>query len=194
MTRSDVSDEELAKLVERVREATGALMQGDVRRYLGLVNHAPDYTLMPPTGGPTRHGFGASPAGVEGWRRAYEGRTVILSIRPEDLEDAALASDTPSDRRLHGNVVLREGLGSEIVAHFDIDARPALTDDVRELAADVGEELTVQAPHTRMVGRFGAGSAVHGDQEAEVAVDTRALHFFDPDTGAGIYDTDSRRS
>lgn len=61
MTRSDVSDEELAKLVERVREATGALMQGDVRRYLGLVNHAPDYTLMPPTGGPTRHGFGASP-------------------------------------------------------------------------------------------------------------------------------------
>jgi hypothetical protein len=45
-----------------------------------------------------------------------------------------------------------------------------------------------------MVGRFGAGSAVHGDQEAEVAVDTRALHFFDPDTGAGIYDTDSRRS
>jgi multiple sugar transport system ATP-binding protein len=128
------------------------------------------------------------------WRRAYEGRTVILSIRPEDLEDAALASDTPSDRRLHGNVVLCEGLGSEIVAHFDIDARPALTDDVRELAADVGEELTVQAPHTRMVGRFGAGSAVHGDQEAEMAVDTRALHFFDPDTGAGIYDTDSRRS
>jgi hypothetical protein len=39
--------EELGKLIERVREATGALMQGDARRYLGLINHALDYTLMP---------------------------------------------------------------------------------------------------------------------------------------------------
>ena len=123
--------------------------------------------------------------------RAYEGRTVILGIRPEDLEDAALAPETAPDRRLRGSVVLREALGSEIVAHFDIDARPALTDDVRELAADVGAELTNQAPHTTMVGRFRADSAVHAGQQAEVAVDTRALHFFDPDTGAGIYDTDS---
>ena len=123
--------------------------------------------------------------------RAYEGRTIILGIRPEDLEDAALAPETAPDRRLRGSVVLREALGSEIVAHFDIDARPALTDDVRELAADVGKELTNQAPHTTMVGRFRADSAVHAGQQAEVAVDTRALHFFDPDTGAGIYDTDS---
>jgi multiple sugar transport system ATP-binding protein len=125
--------------------------------------------------------------------RGYEGRTVILGIRPEDLEDAALAPETAPDRRLRGSVVLREALGSEIVAHFDIDARPALTDDVRELAADVGEELTDQAPHTTMVGRFRADSAVHAGQQAEVAVETRALHFFDPDTGAGIYDTDSAR-
>jgi multiple sugar transport system ATP-binding protein len=124
--------------------------------------------------------------------RAYEGRRIILGIRPEDLEDAGLLPDTPPARRLRGNVVLREALGSEIVAHFDIDARPALTDDVRELAADVGEELNNQAPHTTMVGRFGADSAIHKGQQVEVAVDTRALHFFDPDTGAGIYDTDSR--
>jgi multiple sugar transport system ATP-binding protein len=126
--------------------------------------------------------------------RAYAGRTVILGVRPEDLEDAALAPGAAPDRRLRGSVVLREALGSEIVAHFDIDARPALTDDVRELAADVGEELTNQAPHTTMVGRFRADSAVLAGQQAEVAVDTRALHFFDPDTGAGIYDSNSRGS
>jgi multiple sugar transport system ATP-binding protein len=125
---------------------------------------------------------------------AYEGRTVILGVRPEDLEDAALVPDAPADRRLRGNVVLREALGSEIVAHFDIDARPALTDDVRELAADVGEELTDHAPHTTIVGRFRADSLAHAGEEVEVAVDTRALHFFDPETGAGIYDTDSRGS
>jgi multiple sugar transport system ATP-binding protein len=126
--------------------------------------------------------------------RTYEGRRVILGVRPEDLEDATLAPETPLDRRLHGRVVLREALGSEIVVHFEIDARPALTDDVRELAADVGEELTDQAPHTTMVGRFDARSSVREGDLAEVAVDTRALHFFDPDTGAGIYDSDSRRN
>jgi hypothetical protein len=53
MTHPDITDDDLGKLVERVREAAGALMQGDVRRYFALVNEAPDYTLMPPTGGPT---------------------------------------------------------------------------------------------------------------------------------------------
>jgi multiple sugar transport system ATP-binding protein len=122
----------------------------------------------------------------------YEGRAVVLGIRPEDLEDAALAPDTPQHQRLRGRVTLREALGSEILAHFNIDARPALTDDVRELAADVGEEVTDRAPHTTMVGRFGARSAISKGQEADVAVDTHALHFFDPATGAGIYDTNSK--
>jgi len=71
MAHGEITDEELAELVERVREATGALMQGDVRRYLGLVNHAPDYTLMPPTGGPTRRGFDSSRAAVGGLEQTF---------------------------------------------------------------------------------------------------------------------------
>ncbi len=73
MTQPDVTDEDLRELVERVREATGALMQGDVRRYLALVNHAPDYTLMPPTGGPTKRGFDASPPNVEALEKTFAG-------------------------------------------------------------------------------------------------------------------------
>jgi ketosteroid isomerase-like protein len=56
MTRRANSHDDLGDLVARVRESTGALIQGDVRRYFELVDEAPDYTLMPPTGGPTRHG------------------------------------------------------------------------------------------------------------------------------------------
>jgi multiple sugar transport system ATP-binding protein len=124
--------------------------------------------------------------------RRYEGRTVILGIRPEDLEDAELAPDTPPDQRLRGQVVLREALGAEIMAHFEIDARPALTEDVRELAQDAGEELhETTEEKTEMVGRFGARSTVQEGKPVEVAVDTRALHFFDLDTGAGIYDSDT---
>jgi multiple sugar transport system ATP-binding protein len=123
----------------------------------------------------------------------HEGRKVVLGIRPEDLEDAALAPDVPADRRIRGRVELREALGSEIMVHFTVDAPPALTEDVRELAQDLGDERAVQEAseekaHTTMVGRFGARSRVQKGETAEVCVDTRSLHFFDPETGLGIYD------
>jgi len=71
--RLSITDADLGKLVERVREAAGALMRGEVRRYFELVNEAPDYTLMPPNGGPTRHGRDASPASVEALEEFFAG-------------------------------------------------------------------------------------------------------------------------
>src|SRR5215204_6486118 len=59
----------------------------------------------------------------------FEGRDVIIGIRPEDLEDAALVPDTPADQRIKGEVLLREALGSEILVHFGTDATPAQTDE-----------------------------------------------------------------
>ena len=126
--------------------------------------------------------------------KSYEGKKVVLGIRPEDLEDAAIAKDVPADRRLRGKVELIEALGSEIMAHFTIDAPPALTEDVKELAQDVGDERAVEEAaegsrqHTTMVGRFDSRAEVKEGEIAEVAVDTRGLHFFDPETGLGIYD------
>jgi multiple sugar transport system ATP-binding protein len=126
--------------------------------------------------------------------KSYEGKKVVLGIRPEDLEDAAIDKDVPPDRRLHGKVELVEALGSEILAHFTIDAPPALTEDVKELALDVGDERAVKdaaegsKQHTTIVGRFDPRAEVKEGEIAEVAVDTRGLHFFDPETGLGIYD------
>jgi multiple sugar transport system ATP-binding protein len=123
----------------------------------------------------------------------YEGRRVVLGIRPEGLEDAALEPETPPERRIQGVVVLREPLGSEIVAHFEVDAPPALTEDVRELARDVGQESTVHAAaeddgtKTTMVGRFGPRSRIRNGDVIDVAVDLSTVHFFDLDTGLGIY-------
>jgi multiple sugar transport system ATP-binding protein len=124
----------------------------------------------------------------------YVGKRLVVGIRPENLEDAALEPDHPEDQRLRGVVVLREPLGSEIVAHFTVNAPPALTEDVRELARDVGQESSVQAPvaaedenETVMVGRFGPRSRVSNGETIDVAVETGALHFFDLETGLGIY-------
>jgi multiple sugar transport system ATP-binding protein len=124
--------------------------------------------------------------------RAYEGKRIVVGIRPENLEDAALEPDTPADQRLQGVVVLREPLGSEIVAHIEIEAAPALTEDVRELARDVGQERVLQAAgegvqETTLVGRFGPRSRVKSGEVVDVAVETGALHFFDLETGLGIY-------
>jgi len=90
-------------------------------------------------------------------------------------------------------VVLREALGSEIMVHFDLDARRALTDDVRELAADAGQELPEASHESTVVARFNARSRVHIDDEIDVAVDTTELHFFDPETGLGIYGNESTK-
>ena len=125
----------------------------------------------------------------------YEGRQVVLGIRPEDLEDAALESDAKEEQRLHGQVTLTEALGSEVMVHFKIDAPAAATEDVRELAKDAGTEGLAERDHeagATMVGRFGARSRVRVGDTIDVAVDTRSLHFFEPDSGLGIYDGTER--
>jgi multiple sugar transport system ATP-binding protein len=125
--------------------------------------------------------------------QSYVGKRLVVGIRPENLEDAALEPDTPDDQKLRGVVVLREPLGSEIVAHFTIDAPPALTEDVRELARDVGQESAVKTAaaegenETVMVGRFGPRTRITSGDTIDVAVETGALHFFDLETSLGIY-------
>jgi multiple sugar transport system ATP-binding protein len=125
---------------------------------------------------------------------SYKGRSVVLGIRPEDLEDASLVAEGPVDQRLQGKLVLREALGSEVIAHFEIAASPVLTADTRELAEDVGTAHQYEAHQkaqsrvSKLVGRFNARTKAREGHDVQVAVDTRALHFFDIDTGLGIYD------
>jgi len=126
--------------------------------------------------------------------RSFEGREVILGIRPEALEDAEVAADAPADRRLKGRLELREALGSEIVAHVGIDARQAETEDVRELAGALGTEpgrgakLATETDEAVITARFDPRSAAREGSPVEMVVDTRSLHFFDPETSLGIYD------
>jgi multiple sugar transport system ATP-binding protein len=129
--------------------------------------------------------------------KQYVGRDVVLGIRPEDLEDAALAQQTPSEQRLTGKVLLTEALGSEVMAHFTVPIPPAQTEESRELAEDVGVESLPQVESSgaeaEVVGRFGARTRIKPGDEVEVAVDTRGLHFFDPKTGLGIYNGSNKK-
>jgi multiple sugar transport system ATP-binding protein len=127
--------------------------------------------------------------------RSYVGKPVIIGIRPEDLEDASLETGARSDRLLTGRLELREALGSEIMAHFSIKGATAETDETRELAEDAGAadsagaQIGVDAGEAVIVGRFSPRSRLKVGDEVKAVVDTRALHFFDPDSGSGIYDS-----
>ncbi len=125
---------------------------------------------------------------------AYVGRELVLGIRPEDLDDAALANGDLRPR-LQGKVEMREALGSEVLVHFTIGAPQAVTDDVRELVEDVGDDRAVDqlaagvVPNeATLVGRFSPRTRVVEGDAVEVVVDQRALHFFDLETGRAIRD------
>ena len=125
--------------------------------------------------------------------RGYEGRSVILGIRPEDMEDASLLSDAPAERRLRSVVDLREALGSDVIVHFTIDAPHAITEDVKELAVDVGLEVFDRVEQqaaggaSSVVARLNPRTLAKKGDQLELVVDTHRLHFFDSEDGAGIY-------
>jgi multiple sugar transport system ATP-binding protein len=121
----------------------------------------------------------------------YVGREVALGIRPERIEHAALVPDCPPERRLRGVVRLTEALGSALLAHVEIEARPVLHEQVLEGAADdevVAEELLAdqKTQRTTIVCSFDPSAAVGVGETVELAVDTRRLHFFDLEHGDAL--------
>ena len=120
----------------------------------------------------------------------YVGRTVILGIRPEDFEDVALESDAPPDRRIKATVDLTEPLGADVLVHFSSDATGIVASAVQ---ADAGADAEVSfgredgdGPTTRLVARVSPRTRVRVGGEAELAVDTSRLYFFDPESRDAI--------
>jgi ketosteroid isomerase-like protein len=57
MAQTEFTDGDLDRLIRDAREAAVAYIRGEIRRSLDLVPHASDYSLMPPYGGDTMHGY-----------------------------------------------------------------------------------------------------------------------------------------
>jgi multiple sugar transport system ATP-binding protein len=128
--------------------------------------------------------------------RRYDGRKLVLGIRPEDMEDATLVRGAPEDQRIPVVVGLRENMGSEVFVHFTVDAPSVLTEDTKELAVDAGteslEKLEIGASEntSAFVARMSPRTKVKLAEDVQVYVDTVAMHFFDIETGRSIYDED----
>ena len=119
----------------------------------------------------------------------YIGRTVMIGIRPEDFEDAALDPDTPADRRITATADLTEPLGSEVLVYFSVAATGIISSAVTADAAEGDADLYFgggngDAPEglTRVVARVSPRTRIAIGNKIELAVDTARLYFFDPET------------
>jgi multiple sugar transport system ATP-binding protein len=115
-------------------------------------------------------------------------RAVIAGIRPESFEDAALVGDA----RDHGTTFrakldLVESMGSELYAHFSVEADRLESQELQELAEDAGAgEVPGGGGDGAVVARLDAASKAQRGEELELWVDATKLHFFDPESGRSL--------
>jgi len=133
------------------------------------------------------------PESITGERPAlprYAGREIVLGIRPEDLEDASVANGAPADQRMTVETDIREDMGSEVFVHFSVEAEPVRTEEVvaalEEEAVDAIEERA-RRRGVPFIARVDRVTRAREGEPLELVVDTKHLHFFDSETGLGIY-------
>jgi multiple sugar transport system ATP-binding protein len=118
--------------------------------------------------------------------REYDGRSVIVGLRPGDLHPAQGRTDLP---QIQARVELVESLGGESMAYFKVDARQikseaAVVDEALAEAAEHQESVVGSRPN--LVASFPPHVQLRLGDEVGVAVDTRNLHFFDEASGAPL--------
>jgi multiple sugar transport system ATP-binding protein len=139
------------------------------------------------------HGGRVSFAGFEiplgnGGLEAYDGRSVILGIRPSDIEDQALwrGDELPA---IDVVVDVMEELGSEVNVIFRVDAPPVATEELRAAADEEAEQILLMAderPTAVFCARVDARTKCTPGQRIALTVDPARFHYFDPDSGLAI--------
>jgi multiple sugar transport system ATP-binding protein len=118
--------------------------------------------------------------------REYDGRNVIVGLRAGDLHPGRGHESLPS---FQARVELVEALGGESMAYFKVDARQIRSEATivdESLAAAEEQEESVVGSRPNLVASFPPHIQLKLGDEVPVAVDTRALHFFDEASGAPL--------
>ncbi|MDT5191164.1 MAG: multiple sugar transport system ATP-binding protein [Mycobacterium sp.] len=123
-----------------------------------------------------------SPEALETLAKHPKPTNVIVGVRPENLEDAALIDTYARIRALtfQVNVDFVESLGADKYLHFRTEGEGARAAQLAELAAESG------ASENQFVARVSAESTVTAGQTVELAFDTSKLTLFDADTGVNL--------
>ncbi|MFF7393653.1 ABC transporter ATP-binding protein [Streptomyces scabiei] len=113
-------------------------------------------------------------------------REVIVGLRPEAFEDAALSPDRARTGPVFtATVEVLESLGSDAYVYFTAEGGPATTTELEELAKDSGLRDTGADTHN-IVARLDAATRAREGEPVQLRVDMAKAHVFDPVTGANL--------
>ncbi|MET7806666.1 sn-glycerol-3-phosphate ABC transporter ATP-binding protein UgpC [Micromonospora chersina] len=124
-------------------------------------------------------------------RRQLDGadapRELILGIRPEHFEDAALIDDETRRRGLEFDapVDIVESMGSDKYVYFTVEGERASAAELEELAADAGA-ADFTGTGSSLVTRLSAESPVREGESRRVWFNLEKIHLFDPSTGRNL--------
>jgi multiple sugar transport system ATP-binding protein len=119
--------------------------------------------------------------------RANAPRDVIVGIRPEHFEDAALveAGQKTGGATFTAHIDVLESMGSEKFAHFTLEGEAATAAELAELAADSGS-ADVPGAESQIVARLSAESSAAENADLEVWYDADKIKLFDPSNGKNL--------
>src|SRR3954454_21434238 len=116
-------------------------------------------------------------------------REVLLGVRPENFEDAALVSpeNKPRGVTFRASVDVVESMGSDIFAYFTLGTEQTVTSaELDELAKDSGRAEVGGGDGLQVVARLDPASTVKEGTDSELWADARSIHVFDPASGENL--------
>ncbi|MFJ5989920.1 ABC transporter ATP-binding protein [Lentzea sp. NPDC092896] len=114
-------------------------------------------------------------------------REVIMGIRPEHFEDAALveAAALSSGGKFTHQVDVLESMGSDKYAYFNLTGEQAASAELQELAADAGSD-DVPGDGISLVTRLSSASEAVEGASSEIWFDADKVQLFDPSSGRNL--------
>jgi len=157
-------------------------------RFVAAFMGAPPMNLVEATiaGGMLKFGGFEIPA-ANGALAGYDQETVIVGIRPADMEDADVRHEEGPTIAVRADVT--EELGSEVNILFRVDAPPVATDVIMAATDEEGEELLLLANDTSgtmFCARVDARTNVQPGGGVRLTLDPSRFHYFDPATGLAV--------
>ena len=120
-------------------------------------------------------------------------REVVVGIRPEDIEDAEIATYGEHGATLDATVALAEPMGAELIVHFPLSAQAAQDSAAVAALATLDSDTDAlslvgsgEAGQGRFTARLSPRSRARTGQPLRFAIDLERLHFFDASTGNAI--------
>jgi multiple sugar transport system ATP-binding protein len=126
--------------------------------------------------------------GPEAADAARDAGRVVVGVRPEDFEDAAVAGERGRGVHVRATIDVLESTGSDIYAHLSIDGTSgedevpqALLDGIAAAEGEDGPPPGVGGPE--VVARIDASSDFREGADGDLWLDSTRLHLFDTQTG-----------